>query len=123
MYLSTVYTHFQLIFNTSHNHCLQIFRFAYVCTLRYSLYAIVFVQATLWASGSFRINHINVLFYLQSALDESEKRSMEYEFHSASYHIIMEIVTGLRTIIGHLQHEVSAQLSDSVHTSCSVYGE
>ena len=61
--------------------------------------------------------HFRKLFYLQSALDESETRNMEYEFHSASYHIIMEIVTGLRTIIGHLQHDVSAQLSEPVSIS------
>ena len=35
-------------------------------------------------------------------LHEALLKRFEYEFHSASYHLMMEVVTGLRTVAGHL---------------------
>ncbi len=35
-------------------------------------------------------------------LSESLLKRFEYEFHSVSYHLLNEVITGLRTVIGHL---------------------
>ena len=43
----------------------------------------------------------------QSQLEDTYRKQLEYEFHSAGYHAIMEVVTGLRTVMGHLIKEVS----------------
>ena len=44
---------------------------------------------------------------VQSQLEDSYRKQIEYEFHSAGYHAIMEVVTGLRTVMGHLIKEAS----------------
>lgn len=36
------------------------------------------------------------------ALSDSLLKRFEYEFHSANYHLMMEVLTALRTVIGHL---------------------
>ena len=48
-------------------------------------------------------------FLLQIQLDDTYRKRLEYEFHSASYHTIMEMVTGLRTAVSHLIKEVGTQ--------------
>lgn len=45
--------------------------------------------------------------FLQRSLDSGTRKRLEYEFHSACYHTIMEVVAGLRTSVGHLIKEVS----------------
>ena len=34
-------------------------------------------------------------------LSDTAKKRLEYEFHSASYHILAEVVVGLRTLLYH----------------------
>ena len=40
--------------------------------------------------------------HTQVPLEKNLQKRLEYEFHSASYHTIMEVITGLRTVAGHL---------------------
>jgi len=40
-------------------------------------------------------------------VEDTYRKQLEYEFHSASYHTIMEVITGLRTAVSHLIKEVS----------------
>ena len=42
----------------------------------------------------------------QLLLDEPHRKRLEYEFHSAGYHTIMEVITGFHTAIGHLINQV-----------------
>ena len=35
-------------------------------------------------------------------LEDMVLKQLEYEFHSASYHTLVEIVTGLKNVVGHL---------------------
>ncbi len=49
---------------------------------------------------------LSLSVFLQLPLDDSHRKRLEYEFHSAGYHAIMEVVTGLRTAVGHLIREV-----------------
>ena len=46
------------------------------------------------------------------AFDEPLIKRFEYEFHSAGYHLMMEVVTALRTIIGHLVKELGEGRKD-----------
>ena len=39
---------------------------------------------------------------LRVPLPDGLERRLEYEFHSANYHILTDIVIGLRTALGHL---------------------
>ena len=38
-------------------------------------------------------------------------KRFEYEFHSAGYHTLVEVITGLRTVVGHLM-KVGRSFSD-----------
>ena len=40
--------------------------------------------------------------HMQVTLEENFRKRLEYEFHSASYHTILEVVTGLKIVAGHL---------------------
>ena len=40
--------------------------------------------------------------YTQTPLEEAFLKRLEYEFHSASYHTLVEVVTALRTVAEHL---------------------
>ena len=40
--------------------------------------------------------------FLQFSLEEPQLKRLEYEFHSVGYHTMMELVTALKTIAGHL---------------------
>ena len=35
-------------------------------------------------------------------LPQNAYKQLEYEFHSSSYHILIEVVVGLNTLLGHL---------------------
>ena len=59
------------------------------------------------------------LSFLQVPLEDTYRKRLEYEFHSAGYHAIMEVVNGFRTAIGHLIREVSLY---SFPISCTVRG-
>ena len=48
-----------------------------------------------------------VFLLLQMHLDSRIRKRLEYEFHSACYHTLMEVIAGLRTSISHLIKEVS----------------
>ena len=39
-------------------------------------------------------------------LSDSERKHLEYEFHCAGYHLLLEMITGLHTVMGHLVREV-----------------
>ena len=39
---------------------------------------------------------------LSCVMDNSYRKRMEFEFHSAGYHVMLETTTGLRTVAGHL---------------------
>ena len=45
-------------------------------------------------------------------MNETLQKHLEYEFHSASYHTMVEVVIALRTAAGHLDKV----LSQSLHT-------
>ena len=49
---------------------------------------------------------ISLMYCLQVPLDEDFRKQLVYEFHCANYHGIMEVISGLRTTIGHLIKEV-----------------
>ena len=40
--------------------------------------------------------------HMQAPLEDNFQKRLEYEFHSASYHTMIEVVTSLRTVAGHL---------------------
>ena len=40
--------------------------------------------------------------HTQVPLEENFQKRLEYEFHRASYHTMIEVVTSLRTVAGHL---------------------
>lgn len=42
-------------------------------------------------------------------MDAALVKRMEYEFHSANYHSLMEVVTALRTVTGHLVKSIREQ--------------
>ena len=35
-------------------------------------------------------------------MEDMVLKRFEYEFHSAGYHTLVEVITGLRTVVGHL---------------------
>lgn len=35
-------------------------------------------------------------------LERELQRCFEYQFHSADYHTLLRVVTGLKTVVGHL---------------------
>ena len=39
---------------------------------------------------------------LRCVMDNTFRKRMEFEFHSAGYHVMLETTTGLRTAAGHL---------------------
>jgi len=45
---------------------------------------------------------------LQVQVEDTYRKQLEYEFHSASYHTIVEVITGLRTAVSHLIKEVGS---------------
>ncbi len=47
------------------------------------------------------------LLHMQVPLDDTYRKRLEYEFHCAGYHTVMEVISGLRTAIGHLIQDVS----------------
>ena len=55
---------------------------------------------------------------LQLQLPDGLEKRLEYEFHSASYHLLTDIVVGLRTILGHMikviptEDQLSQQIED-----------
>jgi hypothetical protein len=55
---------------------------------------------------------------LRLPLPQAKERQLEFEFHSASYHLLTEIVVGLRTAIGHMikvipmEEEISQDILD-----------
>ena len=40
--------------------------------------------------------------HTQVPLEETLQKRLEYEFHSASYHTILEVVIALKNVAGHL---------------------
>ena len=43
-------------------------------------------------------------------MEDALLKRFEYEFHSASYHTLVEVITGLRTVVGHLMKVGAAVL-------------
>ncbi len=39
---------------------------------------------------------------VQAAIEETQQKRMEYDFHTAGYHSLVEVVTALKTVAGHL---------------------
>ena len=67
-----------------------------------------------------RNNHLEIHTHcccslLQIQVDDTYRKQLEYEFHSASYHTIMEMVTGLRIAVGHLIKEVCRKTECNMH--------
>ena len=54
--------------------------------------------------------------WYKTEMEDMLLKRFEYEFHSANYHALVEVITGLRTVIGHLI-KVSLSLSLSLSLS------
>jgi len=50
-----------------------------------------------------------LVVWLQYQLNAASRKRLEYEFHSACYHTVMEVLAGLRTSVSHLIKEVSGR--------------
>ena len=48
-------------------------------------------------------------------VEETVQKQLEYQFHSADYHTILQIITGLKTALGHLI-KVSAILNFVIYS-------
>lgn len=46
--------------------------------------------------------HENLPEELKREVDKAFRKRLEFEFHSAGYHVMLETTTGLRTAAGHL---------------------
>ena len=44
----------------------------------------------------------SALVWPQVPLGDALRKRVEYEFHSAGYHTMVAVVTGLKTVVGHL---------------------
>lgn len=58
------------------------------------------------------------MYVIQMPLSDNEGKRLEYEFHSAGYHLLLEMITGLRTVMSHLVREVRTY----VHVHVCVFG-
>ena len=38
----------------------------------------------------------------KSPMEDTLQKHLEYQFHSAAYHTFLQIITGLKTVLGHL---------------------
>ena len=38
----------------------------------------------------------------KSPMEDTLQKHLEYQFHSATYHTFLQIITGLKTVLGHL---------------------
>ena len=57
--------------------------------------------------------------WYKTEMEDMLLKRFEYEFHSANYHTLVEVITGLRTVIGYLIKVCSIPLSLSLSHSCT----
>ena len=55
--------------------------------------------------------------WYKTEMEDMLLKRFEYEFHSANYHTLVEIITGLRTVVGYLIKVCLSSLSLSLSLS------
>lgn len=53
---------------------------------------------------------------VQAAIEATQQKTMEYDFHTAGYHTLMEVVNALKTVAGHLIKVRGRPPSSTVHS-------
>ena len=71
----------------------------YLCTI---VYILDIVELNLPSYPTHLPHPIHTHKHIQVSLKETLRKRLEYEFHSASYHTILEVVIALKNAAGHL---------------------
>ena len=78
-------------------HINNVCSFPHICSVVHSTLDLVDMTENLPAS-------------FKTDMEDALLKRFEYEFHSASYHTLVEVITGLRTVVGHLMKVGAAVL-------------